>query len=138
MPFQLLKLDQVDDQSFSSFSEASLGKEREKVDTSQKYGNEAGESDINNSTRSSGHIDTNTSLQAPENTTPGMLASFLSGFIVNLQLLIISKASIKKKESDEDEEEEPVEEDIEDDSNEDDSDDDFPKFEGYVKFSLIP
>ena len=56
---------------FNSSPEASLGKEREEVDTSPKYGNEPGESD-----RSPGHIDTNTSLPAPDNTNPGMLADF--------------------------------------------------------------
>jgi len=85
--------------------EASLGKEREEVDTPQKYGNEAGESDKYNSTKPSGHIGTNTSLPAPENTTP-----------VSAEL-------------DEGGEEESGEEEL-DDSEEDDSDDDFPKFEG--------
>ena len=73
MPFQLLKLGQVDDQSFNSSSKKTLSEE---VDTSQKYDNKPGESDMYDSTASSGHIDANTSLPAPENTTPGMSAGF--------------------------------------------------------------
>jgi hypothetical protein len=46
MTFHLLKLDEVDDQLINSSSEASVGKEREEVDTSQKYGNEDRESDV--------------------------------------------------------------------------------------------
>jgi len=88
--------------------EASLGRKREEIDTSH-YGKDAGES--NNSTRSPGHIDTNTSLSAPENTKP-----------VSIKLDEGGKGKNGPGEEDED--------DSEDDSEEDDSDDGFPIFEG--------
>jgi hypothetical protein len=50
----------------------------EEVDVTSKfeYDNKAGESDMYNSTRSSGPIDASEPLQEPENTTPGMLTGF--------------------------------------------------------------
>jgi hypothetical protein len=99
----------------NSSSEANLEREKERVatsseevDTSQKY--EAGEPDLCNSTMSSGHIDTNTSVSASEITTP-------------------APTKIKSDEGEEEEDDFEDIEDIEYDS-EHDSEEDLPEFEG--------